>query len=229
LQQPPPSIHDELYLRTHSRRYALLLELVQELMPERMLVVGPSYESVLLRDAARAKVDTLGWADHRFPRVEGERHVQHDLNETDYPALDGYDVIVCAEVIEHLHVPAGLVIQRLAHALVPGGRLVVQTPNAAGLPKRIRLLRGRNPYEPLRPEPGNPGHFREYTIRELREAVEGAGLTVDRVIAANYFDHGSRRNRAFRAVERVLPRTLRNGITLVAKRSPDAQLRPPSR
>jgi SAM-dependent methyltransferase len=217
---PPLPPDQDVYLRTHSRRYVLLLDLVESLAPKTILVVGPSYESVLLRDAVPgAAVDTLGWEDHRFPRVDGEAHVQHDLNDPDYPELDPHDVIVCAEVIEHLHVPAVPVLRYLATGLGPGGRLVIQTPNATALPKRLRMLLGRNPYQPLRAEPGNPGHFHEYTVGELLDAVAAAGLEVARLVTANYFDHGSRKNRLYRAAERLLPGTLREGITVVAHRS----------
>ena len=211
--QPP----DDVYRRTHERRYALLLQLVRELSPERILVVGPSHESAMLREVA--PVDTLGWDDHRFPRVEGEQHAQHDLNDLDYPDLDPHDVVVCSEVIEHLHVPPRGLLRTLAQALTTGGHLVLQTPNATSLPKRLRILVGRNPYEPIRNEPGNPGHFHEYTVSELREATAGAGLDVIRVVTANYFEHGSPQNRLFRAVGPVLPSTLREGITIVAQRS----------
>jgi SAM-dependent methyltransferase len=216
----PPLQPDEIYLRTHSRRYALLLELVESFAPKTILVVGPSYESVLLREAVHGvAVDTLGWQDHRFPRVDGEAHLQHDLNAADYPELAPHDVIVCAEVLEHLHVPAVPVLRYLATGLGPGGRLVIQTPNATALPKRLRMLLGRNPYEPLRAEPANPGHFHEYTVGELLDAVDAAGLEVARLVTANYFDHGSRKNRLYRAAEPLLPGTLREGITVVAHRS----------
>jgi 2-polyprenyl-3-methyl-5-hydroxy-6-metoxy-1,4-benzoquinol methylase len=128
-------------------------------------------------------------------------------------------VIVCAEVIEHLHVPAEGILRALAGGLVAGGHVVLQTPNATALPKRVRMLFGRNPYEPIRAESTNPGHFHEYTLGELRQAVEAAGLEVERLITANYFDHGSRKNRAYRALGGVLPGTLREGITILARRS----------
>jgi SAM-dependent methyltransferase len=220
LQQRPRNPDEQVYLRTHARRYAVLLELVEGFAPKTILVVGPSYESVLLRETIPgATVDTLGWEDHRFPRVGGERHLQHDLNDPDYPELDRHDVIVCAEVIEHLHVPAEPVLRALAGGLAPDGHLVLQTPNATALPKRLRMVLGRNPYAPIRSQPGNPGHFHEYTVRELRDAVEAAGLEIERLVAANYFDHGSRKNRAYRALGPVLPRTLREGITVVARSS----------
>jgi SAM-dependent methyltransferase len=217
LPPQPRNSDEEVYLRTHARRYALLLDLVTEFAPERILVVGPSFDSTLLREALPdAKVDTLGWLDHRFPLREGEQHIELDLNDTSYPELDLYDVVVCSEVIEHLHVSLVPVLRFLGGGLAEGGHLVLQTPNATALPKRLRMLFGRNPYDPIRGEPRNPGHFHEYTVGELREAVESAGLEVERVVAANYFDHGSRKNRAFRAVGPILPSTLREGITIVA-------------
>jgi SAM-dependent methyltransferase len=215
---PPLPPDNEIYLRTHSRRYALLLDLVRELSPRKILVVGPSYESALLREALPdATVNTLGWFDHRFPLREGEQHTEFDLNEAEYPDLEPHDLIVCCEVIEHLHVSPVPVLRFLADALAPDGRLVLQTPNATALPKRLRMLLGRNPYDPIREEPGNPGHFHEYTLGELRDALEAAGLDVTRLITANYFDHGSRKNRLYRAAGPVLPGTLREGITVVAR------------
>jgi len=209
---------EQVYLRTHARRYSLLLELVSGLRPERILVVGPSYESVLLRESIPgATVNTLGWQDHRFPLRGGERHVQHDLNDGSPPALEPHDVVVCCEVIEHLHVSPVPVLRLLASALRPGGHLILQTPNATAFPKRLRMALGRNPYDPIRDEVDNPGHFHEYTVRELLAAVEAAGFEVVRWLTQNYFDHGSRKNRVYRAVGSVLPRTLREGITVVGR------------
>ena len=217
----PKQLPDEaVYLRTHARRYELLFELARAASPSTVLVVGPSHDSVLLRDVLPGVgIDTLGWADHRFPRTDGERHVEHDLNDPEYPELGPYDLIVCGEVLEHLHVAPAPVLRHFASALSPGGRLILQTPNATALPKRLRMLLGQNPYDPIRDEERNPGHFHEYTVGELLRAVESSGLEVERWLTENYFDHGSRKNRAFRAVGRVLPATLREGITVVARRS----------
>ena len=224
-QRPPSSSlaerysapEEQVYLRTHARRYELLLELVRKLAPARILVVGPSYETVLLREAfPEASVNTLGWHDHRFPLREHESHTQFDLNEPDYPELEPHDAVVCSEVIEHLHVATVPVLRFLASGLRPGGHLILQTPNATALAKRIRMVLGRNPYDPIREEAGNPGHFHEHTVGELVAGVEAAGLEVRRVLTENYFDHGSRKNRVYRAFGRVLPRSLREGITIVA-------------
>lgn len=211
---------EQIYLRTHQERYELLLDLVAELAPARILVVGPSYDSMLLREALPgADVNSLGWLDHRFPLREGEQHVQLDLNESERPALEEHDVVVCGEVIEHLHVAPVPVLRYLGSGLRTGGHLILQTPNATNLPKRIRMLLGRNPYDPIREDPANPGHFHEFTVSELLASVEDAGLEVTRWLTRNYFDHGSAKNRAFRRIGPILPPTFREGITVVARRN----------
>jgi trans-aconitate methyltransferase len=215
---PPRSPDEHIYVRTHAPRYDRLLELVRETAPRTILVVGPSFETELLREALpEVRVDTLGWHDDRFPLRAHERHTQFDLNETDYPELEPHDVVVCAEVIEHLRVAPAPVLRFLATGLEPDGRLILQTPNATALPKRLRMLVGQNPQDPIRVDPWNPGHFHEFTVSELLAVMGEAGLDVDRWFTENYFDHGSRKNRAFRAVGSVLPRTFREGITVVAR------------
>ena len=215
----PRSPDEEIYVRTHARRYERLQQLVAETAPRTILVVGPSYDTQVLRETfPEATVNTLGWHDHRFPVREHEQHTQHDLNEPDYPELAPHDVVVCAEVIEHLRVAAVPVLRFLGTGLEPRGRLILQTPNATALPTLKRMLLGQNPADPIRDEPWNPGHFHEFTVSELLAAVEDAGLRVERWLTENYFDHGSRKNRAFRAVGAVFPRSLREGITVVARR-----------
>lgn len=198
-----------VYRRYHERRYRALMELVGELRPGRVLNVGPMFETELLR-ATGATVDTLGFANLAFAPRAGERHIEADLNEQSPDGDGSYDAIVLAEVIEHLHTSPVAVLRGLATWLRPGGAIVIQTPNAVALHKRLRMALGRNPIEPIRADSSNPGHFHEYTLGELRDAAAGAGLEVGGVRTANYFGAG----RAYAALGRVLPPSLRHGITI---------------
>lgn len=203
----------------HARRYEALLAKVRELAPERprILDVGQAYEAVRLRELPGALVDTLGFGDERFPPRDGERHVPFDLKvasqrET-WPELREYDVVVCAEVIEHLPVSPSAPMQLMASALKPRGWLVLQTPNAARIGNRVRLLAGRNPFEELRDDLVSPGHIREYTVDEVLDFGRAAGLEPGGWLTANYFETGSRPNAALRRLEPLVPRRLRAGIT----------------
>jgi hypothetical protein len=206
------------YLAAHGPRYDLLLRKVRELAPERprILDVGPSHEAALLADLP-ATVDRLGLLDPRFPPADGEQHIEFDLRNAEHPerwpALDAYDVVVCAEVIEHLSMSPVHVLRLLRTAIPNGGWLVIQTPNAARISNRVRMLVGRNPFEMLRLSSSSPGHIREYTVAELLSMAREAGLEPGGWLTANYFVTGSRSNRVIRRLAPVMPASLRAGTT----------------
>ena len=122
--------------------------------------------------------------------------------------------MVAAEVIEHVHTAPELVFRCLATLLRPDGRLIVQTPNAAALPHRVELLFGRNPFERIRLDPADPGHYREYTVDELLAIGRRAGLEVVDWTVQNYFAPARRLARMYAAVAPFLPPRLRAGITV---------------
>ncbi len=200
----------------------------------RFLDVGASSLTSLLTSELKVSVDSLGLeADHQTNDV---RHYQFDLNEAQRREhwrtdLGPYDVIVFAEVIEHLYTAPELVLAYLKELLKPKGVLVVQTPNAVALRKRAKMLLGMNPFERIRADRSNPGHFREYTRPELVGILQQAGFTIDSVqmkyyFDARYADHeigneparpigGAIRN----AFYRLLPGSLQEGITIVARKT----------
>jgi hypothetical protein len=217
------------YVSYHAVRYARLLEAVRGVAGQttpgerlQMLDVGPNVQTALLRQAhPDATVDTLGFAHPAVPPREHESHIPFDLNDAPdvgaRPVLErSYDLIVIAEVLEHLHVPPHTVLAFLREQLRAPGFVILQTPNAAALHKRLALLRGRNPVEAPRACRENPGHLHEYTIAELREQVTAAGLTVQGLSTENYFGSGRSAN-AYQAAGRLMPATWRHGVTICAR------------
>ncbi len=176
--------HD--YEAFHTARFDYLLNTALKLRAdaERVLDVGYGPFTERAR-AAFPEVWSLGFEGQR-----GDRHIAYDLNSIQagvVPAADvGFDLIIFAEVVEHLHVPAAAAFVALKGLLNPGGVILLQTPNAAEVMNRVALLWGRNPYERLRLTPQNPGHFREYTLDELADDAEAAGLEV---ILSEYRDY----------------------------------------
>jgi SAM-dependent methyltransferase len=186
----------------------------------RILDVGAVFEAELLRSSLPdARVDTLGFENVRFPPREGERHLEMDLNELDDgSSLGEHDLAVMCEVIEHLHAPPGRVLAGLAGGVRPGGALVLQTVNAVALHKRLRMLAGRSPFEPIRDSAANPGHFHEYTAPELVALARSAGWEPLSVEVENYFRPPGAFGRLYGVVGRTLPSSLRHGITLCLER-----------
>jgi SAM-dependent methyltransferase len=212
------------YLRFHANRYAFLLAKVDAIEHKRILDIGPSFQTTLMREIyPDSAVDTLGFLDTRFPPRENDRHIDFDLNDsveqTAWPVLEtSYDLVVMAEVLEHVYTAARPVLSCVASFLRPGGRLIVQTPNAVNLGRRIATLQGQNPFGMIREERKNPGHFCEFTVGDLRNAVESAGLQVEEASLTNYFGSNGMRKNVYGVLCSMLPGDLRDGITLIARK-----------
>ncbi|MFL6519278.1 MAG: class I SAM-dependent methyltransferase [Chthoniobacterales bacterium] len=226
---------DRGYAAFHAKRFAYLLDELEQIAIDsrtRVLDIGPSRLTELIRAKFDIQVDSLGFDEDS--NSAGGNHYQFDLNnaqneKTWRRGLPEYDVVVMAEVIEHLHTAPELVLAFVRTLIAPDGWLIIQTPNAAALPKRIKLLLGQNPYEMIRTQTSNPGHFREYTLPELRRIVSEAGFNVVRTDVRWYFDgrfahHGEKPRyqpivgRMKNLFYRMLPGTWQYGITLLAQR-----------
>ena len=179
--------HD--YLRYHKRRYEFLIKTCLEVCANRqanVLDVGRSRLSpILLQEYDN--VTTLGWPlDGRESGSQpptGKSYFGHlvfDLNDAQtIERMDTeckFDLIVFAEVIEHLHTAPELVLGFLSTLLSPNGIIVCGTPNACAIHKRLIMLFGKNPYQRLRINSGNRGHIREYTREELIQIGHRIGL-----------------------------------------------------
>lgn len=79
------------------------------------------------------------------------------------------EVVVAGEVIEHLDAP-GPFLDGLHHLLAPGGRLIVTTPNAAGLFNSVAALAGK--------EVNHPDHVVSFTWRTLTRLLADHGFEV---------------------------------------------------
>ena len=221
------------YLRFHQRRYVLLVEQVDAGITScpsdhpRLLDVGPSFQTRLFRELLGVPVDTLGFEPGvQGPRA-GEQHIQFNLNDAHdrsrWPAgAERYDLVVLAEVLEHLYCAPQEVLTCLRSLMKDGSRLILQTPNGVSLHHRLVMASGRNPFEMIRMSRTNPGHFREYTRSELTAVLEGSGFRVESHVVSNYFgDRTSRRSVVYDLICGLLPESFRDGITTIATAVPD--------
>jgi len=217
------------YLAYHADRLAFLVNLIgaqldrQDRQPPRLvrvLDVGPHFLTSLLHHflGDRIVLHTLGWENRRLaPSRIVAKHMPFDLNDAHDPArwlpAEPYDIVVMAEVIEHLYTAPRLVLAFLMSILDDQGSLIIQTPNAVALRHRLKMMLGRNPFEPIRESRSNPGHFREYTGKELVAICGQVGLECERL---TYIDYWPTRL-ILKIIQRLNPH-LRNGLTLVFKK-----------
>lgn len=219
-----------IYDRYHQRRLDFVLRVAQSHEPRRdamVLDVGPSKLSTLLR-TYYATVHTLGFAPEKpwGDDFISSNHIAYDLNDAvkgiPIPSDLTFDLITYCETLEHLPTPPAASLVALGERLRPGGIMICQTPNAASLDNRIKMLVGLNPFETIRYDATNPGHFREYTKRELYDLFKESGFDIVDHIYKNYFGccGSSLKKGAAHLLSglSVLIPSFSRGQTLVAKR-----------
>ncbi|MBU6453267.1 MAG: class I SAM-dependent methyltransferase [Cyanobacteria bacterium REEB67] len=117
----------------------------------------------------------------RAAREKGHEVFVLDLDKADLTeTLSGrqFDVVLCADVLEHLREPVRT-LRQAAALLAPGGYLVCSIPHVAHGDIRLSLLSGRLPYRPT----GllDHTHMKFFTRALLEETFESAGLRLDLV------------------------------------------------
>ena len=113
----------------------------------------------------------------RFFKQYGCKFIPTDLNNQKLPFSNKeFDVILCLHVIEHLERPL-MVLNEFRRVLIPGGLLILATPNGAitnfykNLPSNL-VSQGND-------------HVKEYTANELANMVIYSGFTVRGVYYSN--------------------------------------------
>jgi len=112
-------------------------------------------------------------------RADLERVVVADLDTSsllDHFEAASFDVVVLADVLEHLREPERA-LREATELLREGGRLVLSVPNVAHGALRLALLQGRWTYT----EAGllDRTHLHFFTRTSLLQLLEGVGLAVD--------------------------------------------------
>ena len=107
-------------------------------------------------------------------RTRIARVVQRDLQDVD-PGLGEFDVIIFADVLEHLPWPIA-VVKKYLPLLKPNGTVIVSLPNVGLWSVRLQHLLGRFEYA----ETGvlDRTHLRFFTRRSAARMLDAAGLRV---------------------------------------------------
>ena len=154
-----------------------ILEHLKGHPPGKVLDVGCS--SGLLSERIRALghyVVGVDVADHPDVRARVDDFVVWDLDQG-LPDLGGeFDVVVAADVIEHVRHPDEL-LARCAQVLAPSGRIIVSTPNFGHWYARTRVLTGTFDYD--RRGILDEGHVRLFGRRGLLRTIREAKLSVE--------------------------------------------------
>jgi hypothetical protein len=210
------------YLVTHEMRFAFTLRLVRRHIQGTVLDIGPHIFTAILRHEFSSRIDTLGFKVPAYEELirprSGETHHEYDLHEAcrpPWPRIGPYGTVIAAEVVEHLYVHPQYWLGFFDHLLVPGGKLILTTPNAANLKRRFTLLAGAHPFEMIGLDPKWGSHFREYTRSEVLSWAGKAGFKLEACYARSHMCPPGRLNRGLWAVSNLLPSSLRQGMYFV--------------
>ncbi len=106
-----------------------------------------------------------------------------NLNEQGLPFQDSFfDAVTCLAVVGQIFDP-DFVLQETCRVLKPKGILILNVPNVASLPNRVRLLFGRAPVTSR--DPGwDGGQLHYFTMGNVTEGLAANGFEVDRIHAS---------------------------------------------
>lgn len=219
------------YLTYHKKRFQYLLNKIDSLnLPTdaKVLDIGRSPFTKILREKYK-NVTTLGLdlditlLDKADPvSTDIVPHIVFDLNDTkeikELNIPDEFTLIIFAEVIEHLAIHPEHVLQFFNSILARGGFIIIQTPNAVSITKRIKAVLGIHPFVEYDLD-GEVGahHFREFTKSELLKCARNAGYKVTEHKYLNYFPSPNILLRLIYVVFGIIP-GLRNAQTLIIKK-----------
>lgn len=135
-----------------------------------------------------------------------------DLATSDAHADEAGEVVVCADVIEHVN-DVGHLLTRCNRMTATGGALLISTINAVGAKQALRAL--------FRREPVHPDHVAYYSYATLGVLLDRFGF---RMIACRYFKYptvGRTAGMAFDALYRLCPQSA-DGILVEGEKTRDA-------
>jgi 2-polyprenyl-3-methyl-5-hydroxy-6-metoxy-1,4-benzoquinol methylase len=214
-----------LFWERYFRTFGYIESIVDGASP-RILDIGSGQFAVLCANILGAKCDVAD-IDTRHTdvlRENGLGFVPIDLTKEAPAVSEPYDLVVMAEVIEHVPRPPHLVFADLRSCLRPGGALLVTTPNLYRFRNVVRMIRGQKIFDYfLLPEKDKGlGHFVEYSLEQLDWQMKHAGYEVV-VARIDQLDHGgttaaARVARQLLRPVHVLRPILRDNLVLVGRR-----------
>ena len=207
-----------LNLARRGGTHATLLGLVPE--HSRVLELGcaSGYFGTLLRQRGCKVwgIDSDVSALARVPEEVYESVSHADLDDLPvWPLpLHSADVVLAADVLEHLREPARL-LSEVHEILALGGLLVVSLPNVAHLSVRFPLLFGRFRYQSSVILDRTHLHF--YTFASACELIDQAGFEIESVLSGSDWSGVLLNQPTASRVAKVLRGLLATGIIITAR------------
>lgn len=172
----------EYYTRYRNRYQQVIRDLGARLpnRPLNIMEVGGGQHALLCKAlwGDEAYLADLPGDHQNYVRSQGGHCAEWNLSRTDSPFQEKMHCIFLCEVMPHIPIPPHIYLAKLRELLVPGGILLITTPNLFRLRNILYMLRGKNFWGPYAiPEPGQwLGAFIDFTDEHLRYQLGRAGF-----------------------------------------------------
>ncbi len=218
------------YYRQHRHRFAADLDLVGKYVEPKARVLEYGAIPLVMTGALAAlgyEVRALDLAPQRFGKAIRDLGLDVAACDVETEAVphpgESFDAVLFNELFEHLRIDPIFTLREVHRVLVPGGSLLLSTPNLRSF-RGLRNLLLHNQghavsagvyeqYEKLKTL-GHMGHVREYTTREVADFLCRLGFRVDKIIFRGGHGRG-----LVGIAERLVP-SLRPFFSLVATKMP---------
>lgn len=207
------------YVECHHERFRKTLEKIPRGCSA-LLEVGaaPFCMTLMMKETLNCDIRAINYGSHGDVLLQSEKFGRRyvipcegiNVECEPFPYEDGrFDVVMCAEVIEHLTFCPSFMLSEIHRVLKPGGVLILTTPNAMRLicnyHSARELFHGRPFYDPYSGYGPYGRHNREFTPQELRFLVEGCGFAINEMDVCEIPARGeSLKGRLYQAVVSLL-------------------------
>lgn len=236
--------HVTNYLFTSYYRIQEIVEHISKIGPGKMILdigIGYGFYDIILKKDFG--LDVIGMEIERnipayclLPKLHNIQVIPGELSKKPSSIPDNsFDVVILAEVIEHLRISPLRALLEIKRLLKPEGLLILTTPNIARLSNVLTLLAGRNIVEMLPDDDTEISHItdrmthiREYTMHELKMLIERAGYEIIRAkysLSSNRIPPGQNLNWKQKSMRIMLMPvlkivlTLRSSIVILAQKA----------
>ena len=183
------------YFSFHKNRFDFLLETLTDNYKagSKFLDIG-SFNGYMMLGAKMIGYESYGTDLAQF--VEGAKSLSSfykfenraaDLSSELIPYSDNsFDLILFSETLEHLNFYPLDLFKEISRVLMPGGAVIITTPNLIRLNNVLKLILGQSINHEIEKTYSPGTHFREYSFKEIKYLCEKAGLKIFSHKALNF-------------------------------------------
>lgn len=197
---------DYNYRNYHKRRFYYYLQKLPNNKEIKILDIGSSIFTLLLKDAGYNSITSIDLTDDWKDTLEKEGidFYKVDILNSDNKELYGmFDLVIFNETLEHLYMPFIKIFNKLSKYLKDDWSIIIWTPNFSSLDKRLRVLCWFNSSPLFIEENLEQYHVREYTVWELKKLFKQYWYNIDDYSYPLYFDFPNKTNNIILYIYRI--------------------------